>query len=289
MADPEQVSPYRLGVRVPDIVEDDQECQAMKFENRVVVVTGAGAGIGRELVLVLLSRGANVAAVDVSRKGLEKTASKAATDERLSVHVLDVTDRPGVEALPDQVVERHGTVDALINNAGIIQPFVKIEDLDYEDIDRVIDVNLYGTIYMTKAFLPRLLERPQAHICNVASMGAFLPVPGQAIYGASKAGVKLMTEALYAELLETSVGVSLVMPGAIDTDIAAHSGIESDASRDAMEADKAAQIIVNRIETDSLHIVVGSDAKLMRLANRIAPKNSIRLIQRQMKDLLDDR
>ncbi len=263
----------------------------MKFDDKVVVVTGAGAGIGQQLVLQLLERGAHVAAVDLREEGLEETVSLAEGPGRMTVHQLDVTDREGVEALAEEVVERHGAVDGLINNAGIIQPFVKIDKLDFEDIDRVINVNLHGPINMTKVFLPLLKERPQGHICNVSSMGAFLPVPGQAIYGAAKAGVSLMTEALYAELMDSSVSVSLVMPGAIATDIASNSGVEAvmpegDQASSSMGADEAAECVLEGIEKGRLHIVVGSDARLMRLANRIAPKKSIRLIQRQMKDLI---
>ncbi|WP_252629481.1 SDR family oxidoreductase, partial [Enterobacter sp. JH539] len=90
-----------------------------------------------------------------------------------------------------------------INNAGIIQPFVKIDQLGYEVVERVFNVNFYGTLYMTKTFLPHLLTRPEAHIVNVSSMGGFLPVPGQTIYGASKAAVKLFTEGLHSELADT--------------------------------------------------------------------------------------
>jgi short-subunit dehydrogenase len=124
------------------------------------------------------------------------------------------------------VIAAHGVVDGLINVAGIIRPFVKLNELDYDVIQRVINVNLYGTIHMVKAFLPHLLERPVAHIANVSSMGGFLPVPGQTIYGASKAAVKLMTEGLYAELLDTNVGVSVVFPGAVATEITSNSGVE---------------------------------------------------------------
>jgi short-subunit dehydrogenase len=147
---------------------------------------------------------------------------------------------------------------------------------------------------MVKAFLPRLIERPEAYIANVSSMGGFLPVPGQAMYGASKAAVKLMTEALYAELLETPVGVSVIMPGAIATNITTNSGVtldlpdeDSPRAGKAMSADKAAKVIVDGIEEGELHILVGSDAKLMHLASRLAPGPAIRLIQRKMKDLLD--
>ena len=109
------------------------------------------------------------------------------TKDNVSTHVLNITDRAEVERLPELVIARHGAVDGLINNAGIIQPFVRVKDLDYEAIERVMNVNFYGTLYMTKAFLPCLLKRPEAHIANVSSMGGFLPVPGQSIYGASKA------------------------------------------------------------------------------------------------------
>lgn len=91
--------------------------------------------------------------------------------EGLSLHPLDVTDRERVEALPAEVERAHGQVDGLVNNAGIIQPFKRLQDLDYAAIDRVMRVNFYGTLYMTKAFLPRLLKRPEAHIVNVSSMG----------------------------------------------------------------------------------------------------------------------
>ena len=193
----------------------------MKVRGKVLVVTGAGSGMGREITLELLRRGARVAAVDLRPEGLEGTAGLARPRERLSTHVLDITDREAVAALPDEVTAAHGVVDGIVNNAGIIQPFITVEELDYATIDRVLAVNLMGTIQMVKAFLPRLKERPQAHIANVSSMGGFLPVPGQVMYGASKAAVKLLTEGLYAELLETPVGVSVIMPGAAATNITA--------------------------------------------------------------------
>jgi short-subunit dehydrogenase len=183
----------------------------------------------------------------------------------------------------------------MINNAGIIQPFVKLNDLDFATIDRVMNVNFYGTLNMVKAFLPLLLERPEGHITNVSSMGGFLPVPGQTIYGASKAAVKLMTEGLYAELLDTNVGVSVVMPGGVGTNITANSGVDLPGGMDLDEAassrrvtapDEAARIILDGIESDRLHILVGRDALMMNLANRLAPRASTHMITRQMKGLL---
>ena len=151
--------------------------------------------MGRELVLQLLRRGARVAAVDRDPAGLDDTAEAAgAARSRLSTHVVDITDRTAVQELPAEVVAVHGVVDGLINNAGIIQPFVPVAELDDATIGRVLDVNLMGTLHMVRAFLPRLVSRPEAHLANVSSMGGFFPFPGQTIYGASKAAVRLLTE-----------------------------------------------------------------------------------------------
>jgi short-subunit dehydrogenase len=227
-----------------------------------------------------------VAAVDVDADALQQTARLGAAAGRLSTHVVDITDRTAVEALPSAVLDAHGVVDGLVNNAGIIQPFVPVADLDYAAIQRVLDVNLMGTVHMVKAFLPLLLERPEAHLANVSSMGGFFPFPGQTMYGASKAAVKLLTEGLYAELLDTGVRVTAIMPGAVATGIAEHSGVAAPGSGDAnvrvTPADKAARIMVDGIEKDRLHVYVGPDARLMSLAIRVAPRPAIRLVKRQM-------
>jgi len=265
----------------------------MKLRGTVIVVTGGGSGIGRQLVLQLLERGARVAAVDLRPEGLEETARLAGAGSRLATRVLDVTDRDAVEALPEWVIDTFGQVDGYISNAGIIQPFVRLVDLDYRDIERVIDVNLYGTITMAKAFVPVLLSRPAAHVVNVSSMGGFLPVPGQTVYGAAKAGVKLLTEGLYAELLETSVDVSVVMPGAVATNIAANSGIDmgsgdGDGSSPSLAAEEAARIILDGMEKAKLHILVGRDSRSMNRLVRVAPRRATHLIYKQMKDLLPE-
>ena len=154
----------------------------MKVANKVIVVTGAGNGMGREMTLNLLRKGAMVAAVDINEEALKQTATLAgASGSDLAIYPLDITRKELVEALPAQVIARFGAVDGIINNAGVIQPFVKLADLPYEKIDFVMKVNLYGTLYMVKAFLPHLVARPVAHIANVSSMGGFLPVPGQKV------------------------------------------------------------------------------------------------------------
>ena len=260
----------------------------MKVDSKVWVVTGGGSGMGRELVLQLLRQDARVAAVDRNPAGLDGTADAAgAARSRLSTHAVDITDRAAVQALPAEVIAVHRVVDGLINNAGIIQPFVPVAELDDATIHRVLDVNLMGTLNMVRAFLPHLASRPEAHLANVSSMGGFFPFPGQTMYGASKAAVRLLTEGLYAELLDTSVGVSVVFPGAVDTGISENSGLErppTDAQGNLpiLSPAKAAMIMINGIEKNKLHIYVGLDSRLMGLAMKVAPRPAVRFVKRQM-------
>lgn len=260
--------------------------------DKVIVVTGGGNGIGRELVLTLLAKGAHVAAVDIKNDALEETANLAG-DKRnnLSTHIVDITDREAVEALPEQVISHHGAVDGIINNAGIIQPFVSVNELDYDKIKLVMDINFYGTLYMVKSFLPHFLKRPVAHITNVSSMGGFLPVPGQSVYGASKAAVKLLTEGLHSELKDTNVKVTVVFPGGVGTNIMVNSGAEgsrkTDNSKDQkyklLSPQEAAEIIINGMENDEYRVLAGKDSKMMDLFYRLHPKKAAELIAKKLK------
>lgn len=268
----------------------------MKLNNKVVVVTGAGSGIGAELARLLLDRGAKVAAVDVNEDSLQQLKHRVGSHaDRLSIHTVSISDREAVATLPDAVLQAHGQIDGLINCAGIIQPFVKVNELDYDAIERVMHVNFYGTLYMTKAFLPHLLQRPAAHIVNVSSMGGFLPVPGQSVYGASKAAVKLLTEGLYAELLDTQVRVTIAFPGATNTNIAKNSRVaapnlsKADIAKQTsrmLSPTKAAEMILNGMERNKPQIFTGSDSKLMNRLYRINPTFATKFIAKRMHALL---
>ncbi|MBI9052092.1 MAG: SDR family NAD(P)-dependent oxidoreductase [Anaerolineaceae bacterium] len=268
----------------------------MKVNNKVIVVTGAGNGMGREMALNLLAKGAKVAAVDINEEAMQGTVALVGDKKsNISTHIVDITDKQAVEALPEEVIAKHGAVDAIINNAGIIQPFVRVKDLPFDAVERVLNINLYGTLYMVMAFLPYLLKRPVAHIANISSMGGFLPVPGQTIYGASKAAVKLLTEGLNSELKNTNVGVTVVFPGAIGTNIAANSGITIKGNTDSEESSfkslsavKAAEMIIDAIEKDKYRVLVGSDASFMDFLYRLNPKGAAGFIYKQMKELLPD-
>ncbi len=265
----------------------------MYIPGKVFVVTGGGNGIGRAVVLDLVARGAKgVAAVDVDRDGLAETAALAGS-AAVSTHVVDLADRDAVAALPQAVVDTHGQVDGVLNVAGIIQRFVPVAELSYEDIATVMDVNFWGVVHMTKEFLPLLMERPSASIVNVASMGGLAPVPGQSVYGASKAAVKLFTEGLYAELRDTPVDVTIIFPGAIATNITANSGVDMGRTADSAEsstmkmtsaADAAAQIIAAMEEGD-YRATVGSDARMIDRLSRLMPRRTTELVAKKMAAL----
>jgi short-subunit dehydrogenase len=266
----------------------------MKINNKTIVVTGAGSGIGRELTLQLLKKNANVAGVDIHEDALAITQKIAEVgDDRFKGFVLDISDKTKTDAVPDAVIKHFGAVDGIINNAGIIQKFIHVNDLAIEDITRVMNVNFYGTLFLTKAFLPHFLLRPEAHVVNISSMGGFIPFPGQTIYGAAKAAVKLLTEGLYAELKDTNVRVTVVHPGAIATNITENSGlgkpkVEANAqqAKMALPAAKAAEIIINAIEKDKYRVMVGKDATMLDILYRISPKMATNFIGKMMKKTL---
>ncbi|HOZ89263.1 MAG TPA: SDR family oxidoreductase [Bacilli bacterium] len=259
----------------------------MEIKNKKIIVTGAGAGIGQELTWQLISLGAQVIALDINEEGLKITKAKAALPDQVIIVPLNITDREAINKLAIDYPE----VDIIINNAGIIQPFVNVDKLEMNTINKVMDVNFYGPLYLIKSYLPKLLNKSEAHIVNVSSMGGFFPFPGQTIYGASKAALKLFTEGLYAELLNTNVHVTVVMPGAIATNIAANSGAQmsTEATNGKMKmlsANKAAAIIIKAILKNKFQVFVGSDSKMMNLMYKLNAKGAIKYINKMMAKVM---
>jgi short-subunit dehydrogenase len=146
---------------------------------------------------------------------------------------------------------------------------------------------------MTKTFLPYLLQRPEAHIANVSSMGGFIPFPGQTFYSASKAAVKILTEGLYAELKNTNVGVTVIHPRAVNTNIMSNSGAnrnmaksetDKSAADKTLSADKAAAIMFDAIEKNKFRVMVGNDARMLDMLYRLNPKMAVHMIVRKMSN-----
>lgn len=147
----------------------------MKVQGKNIVVTGGGNGVGRELVLQLLNKGAMVVAVDINPEALDETVIIAGKNPKLFTEVVDISNKEAVFALAKNAIEKYGRID------GIIQPFVHLNELEMDRIERVMNINFYGTLYMVKAFLSHLLRRSEAHIVNVSSMGGyFYQSPGKA-------------------------------------------------------------------------------------------------------------
>jgi NAD(P)-dependent dehydrogenase (short-subunit alcohol dehydrogenase family) len=275
-----------------------QRWGTVKVQGKVIVVTGAGNGMGRDVTLQLLKAGASVAAVDLNKEMLAETEALAGGKSKtLSLHVVDVSNLTQVAALPAAVVKAHGHVDGLINVAGIIHKFRRVSELTYEEIHKIFNVNFFGSLHMVKEFLPLLKKRPEAQILNVSSMGSYVPVPGQTMYGASKAALKLFTEGLRMELVGTKVGVSLVFPGAVSTNISTNSGAVTPKEAKAMAAkagsfkmtsspDAAAKIIEG-FEGNVYHGFAGNDAQMMDRISRLVPEQAAKIIQKQMASLLD--
>lgn len=262
----------------------------VQIANKVFVVTGAGNGMGREVVLGLIRRGARVAAVDLDERGLTETEQLCPSRTIVSTHVVDVTDRAAVAALPAHILDVHGQIDGVVNIAGIIHRFVPFIELSDDEIDRIMAVNFSGTVNMCRVFLPILLERPEANLTNMSSLAALLPFASQTLYGASKGAVKQFSEGLYAELLDTNVRVVTLFPGNISTNLTGNSGVPMvDAGSRKVRSttpEAAGQRIVDGIAGDRFRVVIGADARLLSALTRISAKRTTRFIARQMKSVL---
>lgn len=206
-----------------------------RFEGRVAVVTGAGSGIGEALARQLAERGTDLALVDLKPDALNRTAEAVkAAGRRCSVHVGDVSERGFMAGLPEEVIDVHQHVHMLFNNAGV-SVLERFRDQSLDDWDWIMGINFHGVLYGCHFFLPHLLKEDEAHIVNVSSMFGFAGFPQNSAYCATKAAVRALGEALYAELAPTNVGLTNVHPGGIATGIVETSRASDEAQRKLME------------------------------------------------------
>ena len=254
------------------------------LKDKVVVITGAGSGIGRALALNLAEKGAILALSDVDEEGLAETvvlAEKAGAPEVRSDR-LDVADRAAFEAYADSVAGEFGRVNVVVNNAGVALAgdFV---DLEMKDIDWIIGINFWGVVHGSKFFLPHLIASGDGHLVNISSLFGLVSMPGQSMYNASKYAVRGMTEAIREEMLiaGNKVGVTAVHPGGIKTAIARNARVSEHEDKRAtaklfdeklarMTPEKAAAIIVKGIERNQARVLVGIDAHLIHTFGKLA-------------------
>lgn len=265
----------------------------MQIAQKTFVVTGAANGMGQQVAINLARRGADIAAADRDLVGLSLTAEIChALGVTVSTHVVDVTDREAVTALRAEVLRTHQHVDGLVNVAGIIHRFAPFTELSADDADRIMSVNFLGTVNTCQAFLPLLLERPEANLTNMSSLAALLPFATQSLYSASKGAVKQFSECLYGELRDTNIHVVTVFPGNVATDLTAHSGVTMlDAGRRKVRsttAVAASEKIVAGISGDRFRVVIGTDALILHALSRLSPKRATRLVANQITSVLRD-
>lgn len=262
----------------------------MEIKKQNVIVSGAASGLGLELTKQLLKEGANVAAIDINEENLKKLSEELNT-KKLKTYVVDMGNVDSIKKFREDYKKDYTDVDIIINNAGIIQPFVKVDSLDDNTINRVMNVNFFGPLNLIRLFMDDLTkDKKEQYIVNVASMGGFFPFPGQTIYGASKAALKIFTEGLFAELEKTNVRVMIVLPGAMDTNITKNSNVEVSNSEEnssfkMLSPIDGAKQIIKGIKKNKFKLFLGSDSKFLKFLYKINSLWAIRFINKKMSGI----
>ncbi|MGB8211897.1 MAG: SDR family NAD(P)-dependent oxidoreductase [Mycobacterium sp.] len=260
------------------------------FAGKVAAVTGAGSGIGQALALELARSGASVAISDVDTEGLAQTEEQLkAIGAPVRSDRLDVTEREAFQIYADQINEHFGKVNQIYNNAGIAFTG-DVEITEFKDIERVMDVDFWGVVNGTKAFLPHLIASGDGHIVNVSSLFGLMSMPGQAAYNSAKFAVRGFTEALRQELVlnRDPVKVTSVHPGGIKTAIARNGltaeGVDPEAQYKFFDKrlasttpQRAAEIILEAVRKNKARVLVGQDAVVLDLIVRITGSGYQRL------------
>lgn len=258
-----------------------------ELSGRTALVTGAGGGIGRALAQALARRGCHLALADIDADALAETARALSQGVspglRISRHRLDVADREAVAALPAAIRAVHPGLDLLVNNAGVALggTFDQVAEADFEWL---IGINFWGVVRMTRAFLPLLRESPDARIVNLSSLYGLIAPPGQTAYAASKFAVRGFSHALAHELAGSTVGVTVVHPGGVATRIADSARLPADIAPEEgargralansylkLAPERAAEIILQAVERRRARVLVGTDARILALLERLMP------------------
>jgi NADP-dependent 3-hydroxy acid dehydrogenase YdfG len=264
----------------------------LTLDGKVVVITGAGSGIGRALALNAAGKGAVLALSDWDEVGLVETAQQVQRVAHREVRTdkLDVRDRDAMKAYAASVAEEFGRVNVIINNAGVAL-HGDFEEVTYEDFEWVMDVDFWGVMQGTKEFLPHLIASGDGHVVNVSSLFGLIGMPGQTAYNAAKFAVRGLTEALRQEMLVAGhpVQVTAVHPGGIKTGIARNARATAshdqaqvakhfDAKLARMTPERAAEIIIDGVLANKPRVLVGADAKALDWLQRIVGARYQRLI-----------
>jgi NAD(P)-dependent dehydrogenase (short-subunit alcohol dehydrogenase family) len=259
----------------------------MKLYDKVAAITGAGSGIGRATALRLAEEGVHLALSDIDAQGLRETAHLlCGLPVEVSTEVVDVADRVAVEGWAQRTVSRHGRVNIVINNAGVVVN-ATVDALPAEDFAWLMNINFWGVVNGTQAFLPWLKQAEEGLVVNISSVFGLIGVPTQSAYNASKFAVRGFSESLAQELdiAQSPIRCCCVHPGGIRTAIVRNSRTRSNSSYFGTAGDaaalfdrvartsveQAARTLVDGILRDQRRILIGADAKLIDLAQRLMP------------------
>ena len=252
------------------------------FENKVVVITGAGSGIGCALAIEFNKLGAKLALNDFSEATLLETVGMLHNSESVYHQVFDVSNKADFYQFSDNVIAHYGRVDVVINNAGVAILKLTAIEVSIEDYEWILGINLWGMMYGSLAFLPHLRKQKESSLVNLSSVFGIHGIPYQAAYCTTKFGIRGFTDsvALEERMNETGVTVTSVHPGGIKTNIARNSryaekdakGIEKLEESLITTPERAAQIIINGIQRKKTRILVGSDAKILYFLNKLSSK-----------------
>ena len=230
----------------------------MDFKNKVIVITGASSGIGESTAILFSNKGAKIVLVARNREKLEKVQKNILKNNIESlICVCDVSDKSQVKKMADEVLEKFGQIDVLVNNAGFAI-YGTVSELSIEEIESQMSTNYLGMIYCTKNFLPKMLEQNSGHIVNVASLAASFGLPGIASYCASKFAMLGFSEGLKHELSDTNVDVTVVSPIMVRTNFFDHPSFEKmpKYSKTSLSSEKVAKAILKAANSSKLEITV---------------------------------
>jgi short-subunit dehydrogenase len=257
------------------------------------VITGAASGIGEALARNLAARGVNLMLTDIDEDGLKRVADSLASNEIRVVHqVMDVSDPEAPAKLAERVETELGGANLVFNNAGIAVGGT-FDRVTVDNFDRVMDVNFNAVVRMSRAFLPQMKEKDQAQLVNISSIFGVIAPPGQTAYSASKFAVRGFSMALAHELDGSNVQVTVVHPGGVNTNIA-ESAIKPDDMSDeelatvreaakkslVMPPPEAAEIIMSGVSRRRRRILVGRDAHMLAIIERVFPVRYVKLLSR---------